>query len=77
MEFIANHSWLVGIIGAVVSIIGMFYVPFLRKLVLASLKALLTKEVLKAFFLEQAQKYVDSTETKVDDAWLKALRKNL
>ena len=78
MDFISNNTWLVGIVLTIAGIIGMFYVPFLRKLAVVTLKALLSEAVLKRAFLELAEKMAASTKfTKIDDDLVKEIKKRL
>lgn len=58
------------ILGVLVFMAGGFYVPGVRTLLFHALKAAISGPVLKRLAIEALQKYVDSTETTVDNAFL-------
>ena len=72
----AKDNWMVvgGTIGVMV---GSAYVPFVRTFVFRGLKALVSEAFLKEAFLGLSDKYVTSTDTKLDDAWYKQLKKSM
>ena len=65
------------IIGTVASLVGAAYVPFVRTFVVKGVKALLSEAFLKEMFMSLAEKYTQSTKTKLDDVWLAQLKKKL
>lgn len=58
------------ILGILAFVGGGFYVPGVRTLLFHALRAAISGPVLKRLALEALQKYVDSTETTVDNAFL-------
>ena len=65
MEWI-GQSWK-PIAGVLAFIAGGFYVPGVRFLLFAALKAAISGPVLKQLALEALKKYAKSTDTEVDD----------
>lgn len=63
------------ILGVLVFMAGGFYVPGVRTLLFHALRAAISGPVLKRMAIEALQKYVDSTETTVDDAFLDEFRR--
>jgi len=49
----------------------------LKTLVLASVNALFTEDMIIAFVLNSLEKYVKRTNTKLDDKWFENLKKEL
>lgn len=66
----AMQSWKL-IAGVLAFIAGGFYVPGVRFLLFAALKAAISGPVLKRLAIEALKKYAASTETEVDDAWVR------
>ena len=75
IEWIKGH-WL-PVVGTITSLVGAAYVPYVRTVVVKGVKALLSEAFLKELFVSLAQKYVESTKTKLDDVWLTQLKKKL
>ena len=71
-----QDSWKT-IMGVILVMFGAFWIPGLRTIMVLGLKTLLSEKVLKSIFLMLAQKLVDSTTTKIDDLWLRELKKKL
>jgi len=67
--------------GVVAVLVGGYAVPvvriFAREILVASIKALISREMLKLMFLKLAHDYVESTETDLDNKWLERVEKNL
>ncbi len=75
VEFLTQPYML--LLEAILAFIGAFYVPGLRFLATAALKALFSEVVIKRLFLELAQVLVKSTKTLVDDVWLEQTKQRL
>jgi hypothetical protein len=75
MEWIQSN-WQT-IIGTLVALGGMAYIPVIRTILFKGLKALLSEAFLKEIFMSLAEKYVKSTSTKLDDVWFAQLKKSL
>ena len=75
MDFLKDNWQAVA--GTVVALGGAAYIPFVRGILVKGAKAFLSEAFLKEMFLSLADKYVKSTKTKLDDAWLGQLKKNL
>jgi len=75
MEWISNN-WQ-SVVGVLVALAGMAYVPVIRTILFKGLKAFLSEAFLKEMFLALAEKYVKSTKTKLDDVWFAQLKKSL
>ena len=75
VDLIKNNWMVVG--GTVGILVGSAYVPFVRTMVFKGAKALMSEAFLKEAFLGLAEKYVQSTKTKLDDAWFKQLKKSM
>ena len=65
------------IVLAIGIIIASFYIPGLRDIWKLVIQAALSEAVLKRLFLMIAEKLVASTKNKLDDIWLKELRKKM
>jgi len=74
LEWIKEYLPWIG--GTIVSVVGLGWMPFTRALVLKGLKVLMSEAFLKALFFDLAGKYVASTDTKLDDKFLKQLEKS-
>jgi hypothetical protein len=74
MELIKEYLPYVG--GTIITIIGLGWLPFTRLILVKGIKVLLSEAFLKALFFDLAQKYVDSTKTKLDDKFLAQLKKS-
>mgnify|MGYP000406777142 CR=1 FL=1 len=75
MEWISNN-WQ-SVVGVLVALAGMAYVPFVRMILFKGAKALLSEVFLKEMFISLAEKYVKSAATKLDDVWFAQLKKSL
>ena len=75
MEWLSNN-WQ-SVIGVLVALAGMAYVPFVRMVLFKGAKALMSEAFLKEIFISLAEKYVKSTSTKLDDVWFAQLKKSL
>ena len=62
--------------GTLVTIVGLGWIPFTRVLIFKCVKVLMSEVFLKALFFDLAEKYVKSTDTKLDDAFLTQLEKS-
>ena len=62
--------------GTLVTIVGLGWIPFTRVLIFKGVKVLMSEVFLKALFFDLAEKYVKSTDTKLDDAFLTQLEKS-
>ncbi len=71
-----QESWKT-IVGVVIVLVGGFWVPGLRTLMVLGLKTLVSEKVLKSIFIMLAEKLVASTKTRIDDLWLAELKKRL
>ena len=71
-----QESWKT-IVGVIVIMLGAFWVPGLRTLMVLGLKTLVSEKVLKSIFIMLAEKLVASTKTKIDDLWLAELKTRL
>ncbi len=65
------------VVGTLLALAGMAYVPFVRMLIFKGAKALLSEAFLKEMFIALAEKYVKSTATSLDDVWFAQLKKSL
>ncbi len=65
------------IVGVILVMLGAFWVPGLRTLMVLGLKTLVSEKVLKSIFIMLAEKLVASTKTKIDDLWLVELKRKL
>jgi len=74
MDFLTNN-WQ-SIVGTLVAIAGLGWIPFTRALLFKGLKVVMSEEFLKALFFDLAQKYVASTKTTLDDKFLEQLDKS-
>jgi len=74
MEWIQSN-WQ-GIVGAICAVVGLGWLPFTRVIIMKGIKVLLSETFLQALFFDLAEKYVASTETSLDDKFLKALKKS-
>jgi hypothetical protein len=74
MELIKEYLPYIG--GTIITIIGLGWLPFTRLILVKGIKVLLSEAFLKALFFDLAQKYVDSTKTKLDDKFLSQLKKS-
>lgn len=74
MDFITNN-WQ-SIVGTLVAIAGLGWIPFTRALLFKGLKVVMSEEFLKALFFDLARKYVASTKTTLDDKFLEQLGKS-
>lgn len=74
MDLIKEYLPWIG--GTIVSVIGLGWMPFTRALILKGVKVLMSEAFLKALFFDLAQKYVDSTDTTLDDKFLAQLKKS-
>lgn len=74
MEWV-GQSWklIAGVLGIIA---GGFYVPGVRVLLYHAVKAALSGPVLKRLVIRALKNYADSTETDVDDAFVKQFIKN-
>ena len=75
MEFLKDNWQAVA--GTVVALGGVAYIPFFRGVLVRGIKVCLSEAFLKEMFLSLADKYVKSTKTKLDDAWLGQLKKHI
>ena len=75
MDFLKDNWQAVA--GTVVALGGAAYVPFVRGVLVKGVKVCLSEAFLKEMFISLADKYVKSTKTKLDDAWLGQLKKSL
>ena len=71
-----QESWQI-IVGVILVMFGAFWIPGLRTIMVLGLKTLLSEKVLKSIFILLAEKLVASTTTKIDDLWLRELKKKL
>jgi len=69
-----QESWK-AILGTLIVLVGGFYLPGVRALLILGVKVAFTEKIGKLIFFAIAQKLVDGTKTNVDNEWLKALRK--
>lgn len=74
MEWILNN-WQ-SIVGTIVAIAGLGWIPFTRALLLKGLRVAMSEAFLKALFFDLAKKYVASTKTTLDDKFLEQLEKS-
>lgn len=74
MDFITNN-WQ-SIVGTIITIAGLGWLPFTRTLLLKGLKVVMSEAFLKALFFDLAGKYVASTKTTLDDKFLEELEKS-
>lgn len=75
LEIIKDYwEWLLGIVGLLV---GGWHVPFIRVIYVAAIKAMMSEKVLKAVFINFAEKLVKSTKNPLDDIWFEQLKKEL
>jgi len=74
MNWILEH-WQ-SIIGTVVTLAGLGWIPFTRALLLKGIRVAMSEAFLKALFFDLAGKYVASTDTKLDDKFLAQLEKS-
>jgi len=74
LEWIKEYLPWIG--GTIVSVVGLGWMPFTRALVMKGIKVLMSEAFLKALFFDLAGKYVASTDTKLDDKFLKQLEKS-
>ncbi|MBO8183335.1 MAG: hypothetical protein H0Z28_11190 [Archaeoglobus sp.] len=58
-------------------VIASFYIPGLRGIWKLVIQAALSEAVLKRLFLMIAEKLVASTKNKLDDIWLKELKRKM
>ena len=65
------------VVGVIVILLGAFWIPGLRTLMVLGLKTLVSEKVLKSIFIMLAEKLVASTKTKIDDLWLVELKRRL
>jgi len=65
------------IVLAIGIIIASFYIPGLRDIWKLVIQAALSEAVLKRLFLMIAEKLVASTKNKLDDIWLKELKRKM
>ena len=65
------------VLGTAVDNRGAAYIPLVRGIEVKGVKACLSEAFLKEMFISLADKYVKSTKTKLDDAWLGQLKKSL
>jgi len=73
MDLIKDYLPMVG--GTLVTVVGLGWIPFTRVLLMKGIKVLLSEAFLKAMFFDLAEKYVASTDTKLDDKFLIQLEK--
>ena len=71
-----QDSWKT-IVGVIIVMFGAFWIPGLRTIMVFGLKTLVSEKVLKSIFIMLAEKLVASTATKIDDLWLRELKKKL
>lgn len=71
-----GQSWklILGVLGVIA---GGFYVPGVRTLLFIALKAAISGPVLKKLAVAAAWKYAKSTETEVDDEWVKEFERRI
>jgi len=74
MEWIMNN-WQ-SILGTVVTIAGLGWLPFTRALLLRGIRVAMSEAFLKALFFDLAKKYVASTKTTLDDKFLAQLEES-
>ena len=72
MDWIQNNWYTV--LGSLAGVVGLGWLPFTRVLLLKGVKVLMSETFLKAMFFDLAEKYVESTETSLDDKFLKQLK---
>jgi hypothetical protein len=75
LEF-AKGNWMV-VAGTLGAMVGAAYVPYVRTLVFKGVKVLMTEAFLEEVFLGLAKRYVQSTDTKLDDIWYAQLEKSM
>jgi hypothetical protein len=75
LEF-AKGNWMV-VGGTLAAMVGAAYVPYVRTLVFKGVKVLMTEAFLEEVFLGLAKRYVQSTDTKLDDIWYAQLEKSM
>ncbi len=73
MEWIKEYLPYIG--GTIATVVGLGWLPFTRVILMKGIKVLLSETFLKALFFDLAEKYVASTDTKLDDKFLKELKK--
>ena len=74
MEWFTNN-WQ-AILGSIAGLVGLGWIPFTRALLFKGIRVLMSEAFLKALFFDLANKYVASTETKLDDKFLNELEKS-
>jgi len=67
-------SWKAAL-GTIILMVGGFYIPGVRALLIMGVKVAFSEKIGKLIFFAIAQKLVDGTTTTVDNKWLEELRK--
>ena len=72
IEWVQAH-WM-AVAGSIVSVIALGWLPFTRVILRKGINVVMSEAFLKELFFDQAEKYVKSTKTKLDDKFLKQLK---
>jgi hypothetical protein len=75
MDFLKDN-WQ-SVAGTAVALGGLAYIPLARTVLVKGIKVLLSEAFLKEMFVALAEKYVKSTKTSLDDAFLAKLKESL
>ena len=65
------------IVGTVAVIGGGLYIPFVRGLVLAGIKTMISEAVVKKIAIQIIEKLVKSSKNKLDDVWFAEFKKKV
>ena len=65
------------IVGTVAVIGGGLYIPFVRGLVLAGIKTMISEAVVKKIAIQIIEKLVKSSKNKLDDIWFAEFKKKV
>ena len=75
MEWIQNH-WM-SIAGTVGVLVGGMYIPFVRRMAIKGLKAMISEAVLKKAAVTMVGGLVKSTKNKLDYVWFAEFKKSV